>query len=68
MGFLGSLLHGPCGESETARPSQAGLRSVHVKAGPPAASKESELLLISPEDAATAHFAEGQQVIVEKIM
>ncbi len=45
-----------------------GLLSVHVKAGQPAASKESELLMISPEDAATAHFAEGQQVIVEKIM
>jgi SSS family solute:Na+ symporter len=45
-----------------------GLRSVHVKAGSPIASKESELLLISPEDAATAHFIEGQQVIVEKIM
>jgi SSS family solute:Na+ symporter len=45
-----------------------GLRSVHVKAGLPAASSESELLLISPEDAAAAHFTEGQQVIVEKIM
>jgi SSS family solute:Na+ symporter len=45
-----------------------GLRSVHVKAGPPASSKESELLMISPEDAATAHFTEGQEVIVEKIM
>jgi SSS family solute:Na+ symporter len=46
-----------------------GLRSVHVKAGNPAPSKEeSELLLISPEDAATAHFTDGQQVIVEKIM
>jgi SSS family solute:Na+ symporter len=45
-----------------------GLRSVHVKAGPPAFSKESELLKISPEDAATAHFTEGQKVIVEKIM
>jgi SSS family solute:Na+ symporter len=45
-----------------------GLRSVHVKAGPPAASRESELLMISPEDAATAHFTEEQQVIVEKIM
>ena len=45
-----------------------GLRSVHVKAGSPAASSESELLLISPEDAATAHFTEAQQVIVEKIM
>jgi len=44
-----------------------GLRSVHVKAGP-ASSKESELLMISPEDAATAHFTEAQQVIVEKIM
>jgi SSS family solute:Na+ symporter len=45
-----------------------GLRSVHVKAGEPAGSDQSELMLISPEDAATAHFTEGQQVIVEKIM
>ena len=45
-----------------------GLRSVHVKAGPTASSKENELLIISPEDAATAHFTEGQQVVVEKIM
>jgi len=45
-----------------------GLRSVHVKAGQPASSNQSELILISPEDAATAHFTEGQQVVVEKIM
>jgi SSS family solute:Na+ symporter len=45
-----------------------GLRSVHVKAGRPADSDQSELMLISPEDAATAHFTEGQQVVVEKIM
>ena len=45
-----------------------GLRSVHVKAGPPASSDDSELVRISPEDAATAHFTEGQQVVVEKIM
>lgn len=45
-----------------------GLRSVHVKAGPPASSTQSDLLLIGPESAATAHFAEGQEVIVEKIM
>ena len=45
-----------------------GLRSVHVKAGPHAPSDESELLMISPEDAATAHFTDDQQVIVEKIM
>lgn len=45
-----------------------GLRSVHIKAGPPAGSDHNELILISPEDAATAHFAEGQQVVIEKIM
>ncbi len=45
-----------------------GLRSVHVKAGSPADSAPGELMLISPEDAATAHFAPGQQVMVEKIM
>jgi hypothetical protein len=45
-----------------------GLRSVHVKAGPPADSDQHKLMLISPQDAATAHFTEGQQVIVEKIM
>ena len=45
-----------------------GLRSVHVKAGQAAESGQSELLLMSPEDAAIAHFCEGQEVIVEKIM
>ena len=45
-----------------------GLRSVHVKAGPPAESDQHELMLISPEDAATARFADGQQVVLEKIM
>ena len=45
-----------------------GLRSVHLKAGPPAGSDQQELMLISPQDAATAHFTEGQQVVLEKIM
>lgn len=45
-----------------------GLRSVHVKAGRPPGSDRSDLMLISPEDAATAHFTEGQQVVIEKIM
>jgi hypothetical protein len=45
-----------------------GLRSVHVKAGLPASSNQSELILMSPEDAATAHFTEGQQVVIEKII
>ena len=45
-----------------------GLRSVHVKAGPAADSKDAGLMRISPEDAATAHFADGQEVVVEKIM
>ena len=44
-----------------------GLRSVHVKAGPVAAG-EDMVLRISPEDAATARFAEGQEVLLEKIM
>jgi len=45
-----------------------GLRSVHVKAGTPIESEDAELLRISLEDADTAHFTDGQQVIVEKIM
>jgi len=45
-----------------------GLRSVHVKAGPPADSDQHGLMLISPEDAATARFTNDQQVIIEKIM
>jgi SSS family solute:Na+ symporter len=45
-----------------------GLRSVHVKAGQPSDSDRQEFMLISPEDAATANFTDGQQVIVEKIM
>jgi hypothetical protein len=45
-----------------------GLRSVHVKAGQPLNPYRIELILISPEDAATAHFTEGQQVVVEKII
>jgi len=45
-----------------------GLRWVHVKAGTPVESEDAELLRISPEDAASAHFTEGQQVVLEKIM
>jgi SSS family solute:Na+ symporter len=45
-----------------------GLHSVHVKARAPANPDPGDLLLISPQDAATAHFAEGQRVVVEKIM
>ena len=45
-----------------------GLRSVHVKAGPPCDCEDCALLRISPEDAATAHFSDGQEVVVEKIM
>jgi len=44
-----------------------GLRSVHVKAGP-VAPTEDDTLLIGPDSAATARFAAGQEVIVEKIM
>jgi len=43
-----------------------GLRSVHIKAGPPDALEQA--IRLSPEDAATAHFVDGQQVIVEKIL
>ncbi|MBM4028179.1 MAG: sodium/solute symporter [Planctomycetes bacterium] len=49
-----------------------GLRSVHVKAaaGPAPAPGKAVLNLmhISPEDAATAHFTDGQEVVVEKTM
>ncbi|MDT8303598.1 MAG: sodium:solute symporter family protein [Sedimentisphaerales bacterium] len=45
-----------------------GLRSVHVKAGPPADPDQHTLMQISPEDATTARFTDGQQVIIEKIM
>jgi SSS family solute:Na+ symporter len=45
-----------------------GLRSAHVKAGPPARADKGEFVRISPEDAATGRFAEGQQVVIEKIM
>ncbi|MBL7186902.1 MAG: sodium:solute symporter family protein [Phycisphaerae bacterium] len=45
-----------------------GLRSVHVKAGSPGDAEDSGSMRISPQDAATAHFTEGQEVVVEKIM
>jgi SSS family solute:Na+ symporter len=45
-----------------------GLRSVHVKAGPPSDDKDRELIRISAEDAAAAHFGAGQQIKLEKIM
>ncbi len=45
-----------------------GLRSVHVKAGSVGGSQDASLMRISPEDAATAHFTDGQEVVVEKIM
>jgi len=45
-----------------------GLHSVHVKAGSPVDSDSDGQMRISPEDAATAHFAPGQQVAVEKIL
>ena len=45
-----------------------GLRSVHVKAGPPCDCPDCGTLCISPEDAATAHFRDGQEVVVEKII
>jgi hypothetical protein len=45
-----------------------GLRSVHVKAGSPGGHEDGGRIRISPEDAATAHFYEGQQVLVEKII
>ncbi|HNY79139.1 MAG: sodium:solute symporter family protein [Sedimentisphaerales bacterium] len=45
-----------------------GLRSVHVRAGVPSNPDGGDAMLISPEDAATAHFTEGQSVVVEKIL
>ncbi len=45
-----------------------GLRSVHVKAGSPGGVEDSGLIRISPEDAASAHFYEGQRIVVEKII
>ena len=45
-----------------------GLRSVHVKAGRPCEAGPEEAMRMSPEDAATAHFVEGQEVLLEKIM
>jgi SSS family solute:Na+ symporter len=45
-----------------------GLHSVHVKAGPPATPPQPDLILISPEDARTAHLANAQRVVVEKTM
>lgn len=45
-----------------------GLRSVHVKAGPAADSEDAGVMRISPEDAATAHFTDSQEVVVEKIL
>ncbi len=45
-----------------------GLRSVHVKAGTPCEAGTENLMRMSPEDAATAHFVEGQEVLLEKIM
>jgi SSS family solute:Na+ symporter len=45
-----------------------GLRSVHVKAGPPSDDKDQRLMRISPEDAAEAHFDIGRLVKLEKII
>jgi hypothetical protein len=45
-----------------------GLRSVHVKAGEPGKSEDTDIMRISPEDADTAYFTEGQQVVLEKII
>ena len=45
-----------------------GLRSVHVKAGGPCEGGVEEIMRMSPEDAAAAHFVEGQEVLLEKIM
>ncbi|MBN1508678.1 MAG: sodium:solute symporter family protein [Sedimentisphaerales bacterium] len=45
-----------------------GLHSVHVKAAPPGPLASPGLLLLSPEDAQSAHLTPGQQVVVEKTM
>jgi SSS family solute:Na+ symporter len=44
-----------------------GLKSVHVKAGTPG-DADDRTIRISPEDADTAHFQQGQEVVVEKII
>jgi len=45
-----------------------GLRSVHVKAGLPGDREDAELIRMGPQDGALAHLADGQQVVVEKII
>jgi hypothetical protein len=45
-----------------------GLRSVHIKAGPPADPDQHDSMLISPQDVSNARFTDGQQVVLEKIM
>jgi len=54
--------------ADDARWWYGGLHSVHVKAGSPAHPDSDKVVLISPEDAAAAHFSQGQQVLVEKII
>jgi len=44
------------------------LHSVHVNAAPPVNPDSAGLVLISPEDARTAHLTEAQRVVVEKTM
>jgi len=54
--------------SEELRKLDVGSFKSEEYAGEQIESEDTELLRISSEDAASAHFTEGQQVIVEKIM
>ena len=45
-----------------------GLRSVHVKAGEPDDGGYGRMMRMSSADAKTAHFVDGQDVVLEKIM
>ncbi len=44
-----------------------GLRSVHIKASAEI-EPDSEVIRLSPQDAKTAHFTDGQTIIIEKII
>ncbi len=45
-----------------------GLRSVHVKAGPPAADANTDHITMNPADAEAARFADNQPITLEKIL
>ncbi len=45
-----------------------GLRSVHVKAGPPAADANTDYIMMNPADAEAARFTDNQPITLEKIL